>query len=124
MSRALPVAHPSCGLARGRRGAGRARPLGSARGAGRGRPERPAGWYVGGAGQPGTRRAAAAGGRGAGRSRGPAGEVIAARKALTEAQADVDGRREAVVADAEAKLAGYQDVVASYASAVYRDGGR
>ena len=70
--RALPVAHPSCGLARARRCPGRARPLGSARGAGRGRPERPAGWYVGSAGQSGTRRAAAAGGRRAGRSPGPA----------------------------------------------------
>jgi septal ring factor EnvC (AmiA/AmiB activator) len=49
-------------------------------------------------------------------------DVIEARQALDAAQADVD-RAEAALADAEGELAGYQDVVADYARAVYRDGG-
>jgi cell wall-associated NlpC family hydrolase len=49
-------------------------------------------------------------------------EVTAARKALTEAQGGVTAA-EKVVSDAEAKLAEHQERVASYASAVYQDGG-
>jgi cell wall-associated NlpC family hydrolase len=49
-------------------------------------------------------------------------QVIEARRALNAAQADVD-RAEAALGDAEGELAGYQDVVADYARAVYRDGG-
>ena len=49
-------------------------------------------------------------------------EVTAARKALAEAKAGVTAARQAV-ADAEGQLAKQQAVVASYASAVYRDGG-
>ena len=49
-------------------------------------------------------------------------EVTAARKALTEAQGGVTAA-ERVVSDAEAKLAEHQERVASYASAVYQDGG-
>jgi cell wall-associated NlpC family hydrolase len=50
------------------------------------------------------------------------GEVVAAQEALTAAR-DSAAQAEAVVADAEGELAGFQDVVAEYASAVYRDGG-
>jgi cell wall-associated NlpC family hydrolase len=50
------------------------------------------------------------------------GQVIEARRALNEAQADVDAA-DAALDDAEGELAGYQDVVADYARAVYRDGG-
>jgi septal ring factor EnvC (AmiA/AmiB activator) len=49
-------------------------------------------------------------------------EVSAAQQALTEAESTV-AVAQAVVDDAEGELAGYQDVVAQYASAVYRDGG-
>jgi cell wall-associated NlpC family hydrolase len=49
-------------------------------------------------------------------------EVAAAREALTQAEQAV-AAAEAVLNDAEGELAGYQDVVAAYASAVYRDGG-
>ena len=49
-------------------------------------------------------------------------EVAAARKALADAQAAVTAA-EKVVSDAEGKLAEHQELVASYASAVYRDGG-
>ena len=50
------------------------------------------------------------------------GEVVAAREAMEQAEADV-AEAEAVLTDAEGELARYQDVVAQYASAVYRDGG-
>ena len=50
------------------------------------------------------------------------GQVIEARRALNEAQADVE-EAEAAVDEAEGRLSGYQDVVADYARAVYRDGG-
>jgi cell wall-associated NlpC family hydrolase len=50
------------------------------------------------------------------------GEVVAAREALTAAEQLV-ADAEAVVADAETELARYQEVVAGYAVAVYRDGG-
>jgi cell wall-associated NlpC family hydrolase len=49
-------------------------------------------------------------------------EVTAARKALAEAQAAVAAAQKAVSA-AEGQLAAHQEVVADYASAVYRDGG-
>jgi cell wall-associated NlpC family hydrolase len=49
-------------------------------------------------------------------------EVVAAREAMAQAEADV-AEAEAIVAEAEEELTGYQDVVAGYASAVYRDGG-
>jgi cell wall-associated NlpC family hydrolase len=49
-------------------------------------------------------------------------EVAAARQALSEAEGRVEAAR-ATVDDAETELAGYQTVVARYASAVYRDGG-
>jgi cell wall-associated NlpC family hydrolase len=49
-------------------------------------------------------------------------EVTSAQQALTAAEAAV-ADAQAVVDDAEGELAGYQDVVAHYASAVYRDGG-
>jgi cell wall-associated NlpC family hydrolase len=49
-------------------------------------------------------------------------EVAAAQQALAEAERAVTAA-EAVLDDAEGELAGYQDVVAEYASAVYRDGG-
>jgi cell wall-associated NlpC family hydrolase len=49
-------------------------------------------------------------------------EVVAAQAAMTQAEADV-AEAEAVLADAERELAAYRDVVAEYASAVYRDGG-
>ncbi|MGY1773365.1 NlpC/P60 family protein [Blastococcus sp. SYSU D00813] len=50
------------------------------------------------------------------------GEVVAAQEALAAARVTAE-EAEAVVADVEGELAGYQDVVAEYASAVYRDGG-
>ena len=50
------------------------------------------------------------------------GEVVAAQEALAAARVTAE-QAEAVVADVEGELAGYQDVVAEYASAVYRDGG-
>jgi cell wall-associated NlpC family hydrolase len=49
-------------------------------------------------------------------------EVADAQQALAEAERAV-ADAEAVLDDAEGELAGYQDVVAEYASAVYRDGG-
>jgi cell wall-associated NlpC family hydrolase len=49
-------------------------------------------------------------------------EVASAQQALAEAERAV-ADAEAVLEDAEGELAGYQDVVAEYASAVYRDGG-
>jgi cell wall-associated NlpC family hydrolase len=50
------------------------------------------------------------------------GEVTAARDALTLAEQAVTDAR-AVFDDAEGELATYQDAVAGYASAIYRDGG-
>ncbi len=50
------------------------------------------------------------------------GEVVAAQEALAAARDDA-AEAEAVVADVEGELAGHQQVVAEYASAVYRDGG-
>jgi cell wall-associated NlpC family hydrolase len=50
------------------------------------------------------------------------GEVVAARDAMTKAEQDVADAQK-VVDDAEDQLAGYQQVVAGYASALYRDGG-
>ncbi len=50
------------------------------------------------------------------------GEVVAAREALGEAERAV-ADAEAVLGDAEGELAGHQQLVARYASAVYRDGG-
>jgi hypothetical protein len=49
-------------------------------------------------------------------------QVLEARRALNEAEAAVD-EAEAALEDAEGELARYQDVVAGYARAVYRDGG-
>ena len=49
-------------------------------------------------------------------------EVTAAREALTVAEQAV-AEAEAVLSDAEGELAVHQEAVASYASAVYRDGG-
>jgi cell wall-associated NlpC family hydrolase len=50
-------------------------------------------------------------------------QVTEARAALTEAEKAV-ADAEAVLADAEGELAVHQEAVASYASAIYRDGGR
>ena len=50
------------------------------------------------------------------------GEVLAAQEAKALAEADVAEAR-SVLTDAEGELARYQDVVAGYARAVYRDGG-
>src|SRR3954468_15638199 len=50
------------------------------------------------------------------------GEVVAARDAMTKAEQDVAAAQK-VVDDAQGQLAGYQQVVAGYASALYRDGG-
>ncbi|WP_409332656.1 D-alanyl-D-alanine carboxypeptidase family protein [Trujillonella humicola] len=50
------------------------------------------------------------------------GEVMAAQGALSAAQ-DAARQAEAAVADLEGELLGYQQVVAEYASAIYRDGG-
>jgi cell wall-associated NlpC family hydrolase len=50
------------------------------------------------------------------------GEVTAAREALTQAEQAV-AAAQAVVDEANGELAGYQQVVADYASALYRDGG-
>ena len=50
------------------------------------------------------------------------GDVIAARDAMTKAEQDVADAQK-VVDDAQAQLAAYQQVVAGYASALYRDGG-
>jgi cell wall-associated NlpC family hydrolase len=50
------------------------------------------------------------------------GEVAAAREGLTRAEQAVTDAQ-AVFDDAEGELATYQDVVADYASALYRDGG-
>ena len=50
------------------------------------------------------------------------GEVEAARAALGEAERAV-ADAQAVLGDAEGELAGHQQLVARYASAVYRDGG-
>ena len=49
-------------------------------------------------------------------------QVASARKALAAAEGGVKAA-EALVSDAESELAAHQDVVATYASAVYRDGG-
>ena len=49
-------------------------------------------------------------------------EVVAAREALAEAEKAV-ADAEAVLDDAEGELAVYQEAVAGYASAIYRDGG-
>jgi cell wall-associated NlpC family hydrolase len=50
------------------------------------------------------------------------GQVVAARDAMTKAEQDVAAAQK-VVDDAQGKLAGYQQIVAGYASALYRDGG-
>ena len=50
------------------------------------------------------------------------GEVVAARDAMTKAEQDVADAQK-IVDDAQVQLARYQDVVAGYASALYRDGG-
>jgi cell wall-associated NlpC family hydrolase len=50
------------------------------------------------------------------------GQVVAARDAMTKAQQDVAAAQK-VVDDAQGQLAGYQQIVAGYASALYRDGG-
>jgi cell wall-associated NlpC family hydrolase len=49
-------------------------------------------------------------------------QVATAREALSDAEGGVKAA-EALVSDAESELAAHRDVVATYASAVYRDGG-
>ena len=51
------------------------------------------------------------------------GEVTAARDALDAGASRPSPTPQKVVDDAEGELAGYQEVVAGYASALYRDGG-
>ena len=110
-------------LAGGGRLRDRPRPRRPARGPGRGRPERPAGGHHRRAGQRRPGRAAAAGRRGAGRPPGPPGRGRRRPAGARRRPGRPPGRPRPRSPTSRTSWPGTRQVVAEYASAVYRDGG-